>query len=150
MADTKHCSYCAEEIRAEATRCPYCRSRLAGFEIDGWHRGHDDAKLAGVASAVAHALSLPVGAVRLGFVLLSLVHLVGAMVYGSLWLIVPPRLGEASVLQDMLARGAEWARWLAGGGSGAPPASGSPGDRATSGGVSGLDGSVINGGDGER
>jgi len=150
MADTKRCSFCAEEIRAEATRCPYCRSRLAGFELDGWHRGHDDARLAGVASAVAHALSLPVGAVRLGFVLFALVHCVGAVAYGALWLIVPPRLGEPSVLQDLLARGAEWARWLAGGGSSPPPSRGSPSDTTSSGGVSGVAGSVISGGDGER
>ena len=149
MADTKRCSFCAEEIRAEATRCPYCRSRLIGFQIDGWHRAHDDARLAGVASAVAHALALPVGAVRLAFVLLTLVHLVGAVAYGALWLIVPPRLGEPSVLQDALARAAEWARRLAGDGS-SPPPSDSSGGSASSSGVSGLPGSVISGGDGER
>ena len=151
MAETKRCAFCAEEIRPEAVRCPHCRSRLGSFELDRWHRGHGDARLAGVASAVAHALSLPVGAVRLGFVLLSLVHLIGALAYGALWLIVPPRLGESSVLEQLIARAADWARWLAGGGSAAPPSSGAAsGSGVSSGGVSGLASSVISGGDGER
>ena len=150
MADTKRCSFCAEEIRAEAVRCPHCRSRLGAFELDGWHRGRDDARLAGVASAVAHALSLPVSAVRLGFVVFSLVHLIGAMTYGALWLIVPPALGEASLLQQVVARAAEWARWHAGGDSGAPPTGRASSGGASSEGVSGLTASVISGGDGER
>ncbi len=115
MDETKRCSFCAEEIRAEAIRCPHCRSRLTKFEIASWHRGHDDARVAGVASAVAHALSLPVGAVRLGFVLLSFVHLIGLMAYGALWLIMPPRAGEGSVLEAWLARASTLARKLASG-----------------------------------
>jgi phage shock protein PspC (stress-responsive transcriptional regulator) len=146
MDETKRCPFCAEEIRSVAVRCPHCRSRLASFELEGWHRGHDDARLAGVATAVAHSLSLPVGAVRLGFALLSLVHLIGAMAYGALWLIVPPRAGEPSLLEEGLARAGVWARWLAGGGreekSHRSPAY--PGD------VADLPKSVISGGDGER
>ena len=34
----KQCPYCAEEIRSEAVRCRYCRSRLASFEGGQWHR----------------------------------------------------------------------------------------------------------------
>ena len=151
MADTKRCAFCAEEIRAEAVRCPHCRSRLGSFELDRWHRGHEDARLAGVASAVAHALSLPVGAVRLGFVLLSLVHLIGALAYGALWLIVPPRLGESSVSSN-------WSRGRPSGRAGSPaaaplprlPAGAASGSGVSSGGVSGLASSVISGGDGER
>jgi phage shock protein PspC (stress-responsive transcriptional regulator) len=146
MDETKRCSYCAEEIRAAAVRCPHCRSRLAGFELEGWHRGHADAHFAGVASAVAHSLSLPVGAVRLGFALLSLVHLIGAMAYAALWLIVPPKAGEPSLLETTLARATERARWLAAG-KAAPP---SDATRAKASETSGLSPSVISGGDAER
>ena len=150
MDETKRCPFCAEEIRTAAVRCPHCRSRLASFELEGWHRGHDDARLAGVASAVAHSLSLPVGAVRLGFALLSLVHLIGAMAYGALWLIVPARAGEPSLLEEGLSRAAVWARWLAGGVGG--ERAGKAGDRASTypPDVSDLSKSVISGGDAER
>jgi len=153
MDETKRCSYCAEEIRAEAVRCPHCRSRLTSFEITSWHRGHDDARVGGVASAVAHALSLPVGAVRLGFVLLSFVHLIGLMAYGALWLIVPPRAGEGSLLEGWLARASIWARKLSSGGRRCDSASTCrSGGEVTpgAGDVSGLPQSVISGGDGDR
>lgn len=152
MDETKRCSYCAEEIKAQAIRCPHCRSRLTSFEMASWHRGHDDARVAGVASAVSHALSLPVGAVRLGFVLLSFVHLIGLMAYGALWLIVPPRAGEGSVLEAWLARASTWARSLASGGCNGGGSASRPSGESShgAGDVSGLSQSVISGGDGER
>jgi len=115
MAENKRCAYCAEEIRSEAVRCPHCRSRLDGFDVEHWHRGHDDSRFAGVATAVAHALSVPVGLVRLGFVIASFVHLVGVIAYLVLWTIIPPIAGERSVLEAALDRAQAWARGLAGG-----------------------------------
>jgi phage shock protein PspC (stress-responsive transcriptional regulator) len=114
MSDPRRCSYCAEPIRVEAIRCPHCRSRLTTFEAESWHRSHADARLAGVAAALGHAFSVPVGLVRLGFVLSSFVHLLGILVYVSLWAVMPPEPGRRSVLERGLVRAQRWARGLAG------------------------------------
>ena len=149
MTDRKRCAYCAEEIRAEAVRCPHCRSRLDGFDIEHWHRAHEDSRLAGVATAVAHALSLPVGLIRLAFVIAAFVHLVGVVAYLALWVIIPSATGEPSALESGLARAQEWARGLAGHRHGRDPSSGK--SAATSPVVSAAGAAVINdGGDAQR
>ncbi len=75
---TRKCPYCAEEIAAEAVRCPYCRSRVAALDPARWYRDHPGRRLAGVAAAIGHAVALPVSGVRLGFVVLTFVHLIAA------------------------------------------------------------------------
>ena len=98
------CPYCAEEIAAQAVRCPHCRSRLSLRDAAAWHRDHADRVAAGVASAVAHATAFPVGLVRAGFVVLTFVHLLGPLAYGAGWLLLPERPGEPSVLERSLGR----------------------------------------------
>jgi phage shock protein C len=145
MSDQKRCEYCAEEIRVEAKRCPYCRSRIRKFERTQWHRGHGDARMAGVASALGHALSIPVGLIRLGFVVSCFFHLAGPLAYAVLWVVIPENLGRASALQRGLVKAESWAAVLAGEASvDAPPA-----QPSQAGGSLGSP-TVLDGTDGER
>ena len=101
MDGTRKCPYCAEEIRAEAIRCPHCRSRIAALDPARWFRDHPERRLAGVAAAVAHALALPVTAVRVAFVVATFVHGLGPIAYLALWLIVPFHPGDPSPLAHL-------------------------------------------------
>jgi phage shock protein PspC (stress-responsive transcriptional regulator) len=74
------------------------------FESEQWHRSHAERRFAGVAAAIARPLAVPVGAVRLAFVLLTFVHLLGPLLYGALWLVIPRAPGEESLLDRGLAR----------------------------------------------
>ena len=115
--ETKRCPFCAEEIRAEAIRCRFCRSRLTGFAMETWHRSHREARWLGVCAALAHAVAVPVTAVRIGFVLLTVVipiHVLVPAVYLALWLIIPREPGGDSLLEHGLRRALALAARLSG------------------------------------
>lgn len=104
MDEFRPCPYCGEEIRTAATRCRFCRSRLTALDPERWYRDHPERRVAGVASAVARALAVPVGAVRLGFIVLTFLHFLGPLLYGALWLLVPFSPGGDAPLTSALAR----------------------------------------------
>ena len=96
------CPYCAEDIAAAAIRCPHCRTRLSLFEPDEWRRDHPERRMAGVAAAIAHATALPVNAVRLGFGVLTVFHLLGPVLYGLGWVLIPRHAGGPSIVEQTL------------------------------------------------
>jgi phage shock protein PspC (stress-responsive transcriptional regulator) len=114
MAETRKCPYCAEDIPTEAVRCRYCRSRVAAFDFDRWYRDHPERRLAGVAAAVSHVLAVPVTFVRVGFLVLTFIHLLGPILYGILWLLLPFAPGTPSPLERGLAAAQDWVRRLRG------------------------------------
>ncbi|HLK12488.1 MAG TPA: PspC domain-containing protein [Candidatus Binatia bacterium] len=102
MDAVRRCPYCAEEILVEAVRCRHCRSWLTARDPQRWHRDHPERRLAGVAAALAHALALPVAAVRLAFLALTFVHFLGPLLYLALWLVVPLQPGGEPPLGRLL------------------------------------------------
>jgi phage shock protein PspC (stress-responsive transcriptional regulator) len=95
-------------------RCRYCRSRLTSFDAERWHRGYPEARLAGVCAALAHALALPLPAVRLVFVILAFFHFVGVFLYAALWLVIPRDSGGESQLEMLLRRALDLAALFSG------------------------------------
>ena len=104
MSTMRKCPYCAEDIAAEAIRCRYCRSRLVTLDPQHWHRHQGERRVAGVAVALARAFATPVSVVRIAFVLLTFFHLLGPLLYGALWLLIPYDPGDESLLERGLGR----------------------------------------------
>ncbi len=105
MDEFRSCPFCGEQIRPAATRCRYCRSRLTTLDPERWYRDHPERRVAGVASALARALVVPIGTVRLGFVVFSFVHLIGPLLYAALWLLIPFAPGGDAPLGRLFALG---------------------------------------------
>jgi phage shock protein PspC (stress-responsive transcriptional regulator) len=104
MDDTRTCPYCAEEIPASAVRCRYCRSRVSSLDPRQWYRDRPERRVAGVAAAIARPLALPLGVVRVAFLVLTFVHFLGLVLYGALWLVIPFSPGGRSRFDEGVER----------------------------------------------
>ncbi len=88
--EMRRCPYCCELIHADALKCRYCRSVLdPAREIPPPKDGPAGKMFLGVCAKLAARYQVPVTVVRLAFVLITLFHGFGILLYLILWAIMP-------------------------------------------------------------
>lgn len=90
QGEMRRCPFCYELIHADAVKCRYCRSALDPTQDSTQPKDAPPGKmLLGVCTQLAAKYQIPVTAVRLVFVLLTLFHGFGVLLYLILWAILP-------------------------------------------------------------
>jgi phage shock protein PspC (stress-responsive transcriptional regulator) len=98
---TKNCPYCLEEIKAEATKCRWCRSKLAPSSVSKeWYRDLPGRRFLGVASVLAVNTGLSVMIWRILFILFTLTHgVLSPLFYFVIWAVTPFKAGGRSLIE---------------------------------------------------
>ena len=79
--------------------------------LSEWHRGGPERRLAGVCTALARELDVPLPAVRAAFVLavaLPGIRVLAAGLYLALWFVTPPEPEQPSALDRTLITVEDW------------------------------------------
>jgi phage shock protein PspC (stress-responsive transcriptional regulator) len=82
-----------------------------GRPFSHWHRGGAERRVAGVCTALARELEVPLPAVRAAFVLavaLPGIRILAAGLYLALWFVTPPAPGEPSGLDRVIVALEGW------------------------------------------
>ena len=88
--EMRKCPYCYESIHADAVKCRYCRSALDPTQECTHTKDAPSGKMfLGVCTRLAARYQIPVTLVRLAFVLITLFHGFGILLYLILWAIMP-------------------------------------------------------------
>jgi len=100
----KECPFCRESIMSDATKCRYCKSEFEPAHGEPTYRELPGRMIAGVATYVSQALGISVSLVRVIFMGAALLMPpLGMGVYAALWLIVPLKPEDESVLEKMVS-----------------------------------------------
>jgi len=85
-----YCNYCGKSIQDDANVCAYCGTRVGGVVArKRLVRPREGRQIAGVCLGVAEYFDLDVTIVRLVWLLVSVMTVVGVLSYPIAWIVMP-------------------------------------------------------------
>src|SRR4030081_2169220 len=93
-----YCNYCGKAIQDDAAVCAYCGIRVgASVARKRWMRPRQGRKIAGVCLGFAEYFDIDVTAVRLVWLIVSVMPGIGFLAYPIAWIVMP---GEPLILTE--------------------------------------------------